>query len=175
MRSGPVRSPYTGLTNPALAAMAGTTSLAQSPVKAFDVGATNRGHRHMPNHRSRGVFAVAGTVLLLTVGTAGCGRRGLPAAVAGGDEAVSSPVAAATSVPTEPVPTEPVPTGTTDPAEPGAASPPAAATAPPNPGTQPTPTPLATPDLDSIERLLADLDAALGADATAATDEGSPK
>jgi hypothetical protein len=142
----------------------------------------------MPNHRSRGVFAVAGTVLLVAVVTAGCGRRGLPAAVAGEDEAVASPVAAATSVPTEPVPTEPVPTGTTDAAEPGAASPPAAAAhaaaatapaaaapAPPNPGAQPTPAPLATPDLDSIERLLADLDAALGADATAATDEGSPK
>ena len=137
----------------------------------------------MPNHRSPGVFAVAGTVLLVAVVTAGCGRRGLPAAVAGGDEAVASPVAAATSVPTEPVPT-----GTTDAAEPGAESPPgvasppgaasppaAAATAPPNPGTQPTPAPLATPDLDSIERLLADLDAALGADATAATAEGSPK
>jgi hypothetical protein len=141
----------------------------------------------MPNHRSPGVFAVAGTVLLVAVVTAGCGRRGLPAAVAGGDEAVASPVAAATSVPTErvptePVPTEPVPTRTTDAAEPGAESPPgaasppaAAATAPPNPGTQPTPAPLATPDLDSIERLLADLDAALGADATAATAEGSPK
>jgi hypothetical protein len=140
----------------------------------------------MPSHRSPGVFAVAGTVLLVAVVTAGCGRRGLPTAVAGGDEAVVSPVAAATSVPTErvptePVPTEPVPTGTTDAAEPGAASPPAAATpaaaatAPPNPGTQPTPAPLATPDLDSIERLLADLDAALGADATAATAEGSPK
>jgi hypothetical protein len=140
----------------------------------------------MPNHRSRAALAVAGTVLLLAVVTAGCGRRGLPATVAGGDEAVASPVAAATSVPTEPlptepvptepVPTEPVPTGTTDAAEPGAASPPAAAaTAPPNPGTQPTSAPLATPDLDSIERLLADLDAALGADATAATDEGSPK
>ena len=140
----------------------------------------------MPNHRSRGVFAVAGTVLLVAVVTAGCGRRGLPAAASGGDEAVASPVAAATSVPTgpaptEPVPTEPAPTGTTDAAEPGAASPPAAAApaaaapAPPNPGAQPTPAPLATPDLDSIERLLADLDAALGADATAATDEGSPK
>jgi hypothetical protein len=134
----------------------------------------------MPNHRSRGALAVVATVMLLAVVTAGCGRRGLPAAVAGGDEAVAGPVAAATSVPTEPVPTEPVPTepvptGTTDPAEPGAASPPAAATAPPDPGTQPTPVPLATPDLDSIERLLADLDAALGADATAATDEGSPK
>ena len=35
------------------------------------------------------------------------------------------------------------------------------------------PAPLATPDLTAIEQLLDDLDAALGADATADSDEGS--
>ena len=133
----------------------------------------------MPNLRSRGVLAVIGTVLLLTLVTTGCGRRGLSTLAGADDPATGQAAASPASVSVEPTqpaePAEPAASGTVAATPSLAATQPPAASQPPNPGTQPTPAPLATPDLDSIERLLADLDAALGADATAATAEGSPK
>lgn len=66
-------------------------------------------------------MALAGTVLLLAVVTAGCGSR-----VVGVDDTRATQAV-----------------------------------------------PLATPDLTAVQQLLVDLDAALGADATADTDEGS--
>ena len=116
----------------------------------------------MPNHRSRGALAVAGTVLLLAVVTAGCGRRDLPAA--------AGPTAAAAVEPSEPAPM-----ATATATQASLATEPPAASQPPNPGTQPTPAPLATPDFSAIDDLLADLDAALGADAIAESEEGSPE
>lgn len=44
-----------------------------------------------------------------------------------------------------------------------------------SPATAPTGTPVPTPDLTSIEALLAGIGADLNADATATTDEGSPQ
>jgi hypothetical protein len=120
----------------------------------------------MSSHRVRGALAVAGTVVLLVVVTAGCGRRGLPvgavpdgaAGQAGGPSSVE-----ATAVPTEPA----------GPAATIVATEPPAATTPPVAEPPPTAEPMTVPDLSAIDQLLADLDAALGADATADTDEGS--
>jgi len=138
----------------------------------------------MPNLRSRGALAVAVTVLLLALVTAGCGRRGLPAAAGVGDPAASaaasgfaaSPTTAAAVEPTQPAePAEPAASGTVAATPSLAATQPPAAGQPPAQGAEPTAAPLQAPDLADIERLLADLDAALGADATADTDEGSPQ
>ena len=121
----------------------------------------------MSSHRSRGVFAVAGTVLLLAAVTGGCGRRDLPAGAE--PDGAAAGQAAATSQPTAKA-TEP---GAPAPAVTPVASDLPAATNPPASSPQPTPAPLVMPDLTAIEQLLADLDAALGVDATADTEEGS--
>ncbi|MCI0582543.1 MAG: hypothetical protein L0227_06555 [Chloroflexi bacterium] len=126
----------------------------------------------MPNHRSRGASAVVGTMLLLALVTAGCGRGGLPPAAGAGsgpDEGLAGPSATATG------PTSSPPVETAAPSSTPATSPPGA-TEPPGLAPEVTPAPLAPivpPHLTAIEALLADLDAALGADATADTDEGS--
>ncbi len=121
----------------------------------------------MPRHLNRRTFAVAGVVLLLVLTTAACGRRDLPTNVGAVAAPADATENAATSAPTsvQPETAAPAPTAT--------------------PGTSPGPTvlatpgptlaPLATPDLTAIQQLLDDLDAALGADATADTDEGSSK
>ncbi len=101
--------------------------------------------------------------VVVAVVATGCGRRGAaaagtptqdpgaPAATVGIGQADPSGLATPSPAPSTPAPSAL-----------------AAATPPPA-----TPAPLATPDLSSINQLLADLDAALGADATADTDEGS--
>jgi hypothetical protein len=132
----------------------------------------------MSSQPIRGALALVGTVVLLATVTAGCGRRGLPAAGTGPDGGAGSEAAA-----TQPV-SEPTTTGATasdsvaGPTEPpaGATESPAAAGQPApsvEPIPAPTPAPLVAPDLTAIEQLLADLDAALGADVTAETEEGS--
>lgn len=126
----------------------------------------------MPNHRSRGTVTAVATLTLLLVVTAGCGRRGLPAGSAldgaageaGGTSAVES-----TDAPTGPA----APAATNDATEPPAGTEPPAATTPPVAEPPRTAEPMTVPDLGAIDQLLADLDAALGADATADTDEGS--
>ncbi len=119
----------------------------------------------MSNHRSRRILAVAGAVLLLAIVTTGCGRRAEPADAAAGSPSAEMPASTAVAVRTNPTesvgPESPVP-GPADGAGPTEA-----------PAPQPTHAPLATPDLIAIEQLLVELDAALGADATADTDEGS--
>jgi hypothetical protein len=112
--------------------------------------------------------------VLLALVTAGCGRRGLPAAAGGGAWAAAATAgpatagpATATESPAAAAPESPDP-------EPTVAAT-AAPTQPPAASPRPTAAPLATPDLAAIEDLLSELDAALGADATADTDEGSPK
>ena len=128
----------------------------------------------MPNHRSRGVLAVAGTVLLLALVTAGCGRRGLPAA-AGVDDVAASGAAAGPTAAAAVEPSEPAPMATATATQAPEATEPPGASQPPSAGPQPTPAPLATPDFSAIDDLLADLDAALGADAIAESEEGSPE
>jgi len=170
VRSGSVWSPYTALTICVIAAMARTAASRHAPGEASDVGAMHRG-QHMPKHRSRGASAVVGTVLLLALVIAGCGRRGLPAAAgSGSDGGLASPTAASTGSTSSP----PVETATPSPTVATTSPPPAIE--PPGPAPEPTPAPLAPivpPDLTAIEQLLADLDAALGADATADSEEGS--
>lgn len=102
--------------------------------------------------RLRGVMLLA--LCMATVAT-GCGRRA-PLLDAGD---ASSPNAA---VPTFVAPDGP--SGSSD------VSPDATPVASPTTGT-----PVPTPDLTSIEALLAGIDADLKADATATTDEGSPQ
>ena len=124
----------------------------------------------MPNHRVKGAATVAATLVLLVVVTAGCGWRGLPAGSAV-DGAAGQ--AAATAEPTAAVTETTGPAPTTDATEPPAGTEPPAATTPSVASPQPTAAPLVMPDLGAIDQLLADLDAALGADATADTEEGS--
>ena len=122
----------------------------------------------MSSRPGRGILSLTVTVLLLALALTACGRRDLPAAVgavASPDAVLKTPNPAvlATSVhgatlpgPTGPAATEaPTPTPT----------PPSAAT--------PEPTPAPMPDLTSIQRLLDEIDANLGADAGADSDEGS--
>lgn len=124
----------------------------------------------MSSHRSPRCRAVAigGVALLLALVAVGCGRndRGADAANAAPDTVGSETAAFALNA-----------------VSPGALAPSwaftsAATQAPaesqaPVTTPQPTAAPLATPDLTDIEQLLDDVDAALGADATADTDEGS--
>jgi len=124
----------------------------------------------MPNHRVKGAATVAATLVLLVVVTAGCGRRGLPAGSAAEDPVGQ---AAATVDPTAAVSGTFGPAVTIDETEPSAGTEPPAATTPSVASPQPTAAPLVMPDLGAIDQLLADLDAALGADATADTEEGS--
>jgi hypothetical protein len=125
----------------------------------------------MSSHRIRGAATVVATLVLLVVVTAGCGRRGLRDAPAadGGAAGQAAATAERTAAATETT----GPALTTDATEPPAGTEPPAATTPPVASPQPTPAPLVAPDLTAIERLLADLDAALGADATADSEEGS--
>ena len=126
------------------------------------MGASNEDFQTVPSQRSWGALAVIVTVLVFALVTAGCGRRGLPAA--GLDGVAATEVAATTGPTTWP---------TTEASMP---QPSDAATAPPiTSAPVASPAPLATPDLAAIEDLLKELDAALGADATADTDEGSPR
>ena len=124
----------------------------------------------MSSRPGRGILALAVTVLLLALALTACGRRDLPTtvgAVASPDAVLKTPNPAvlATSV-----------AGAT---LPGPAGP--VATEAPTPMPMPTPTPAATPaptpeptlDLTAIQRLLDEIDANLGADATADSDEGS--
>jgi hypothetical protein len=121
----------------------------------------------MLSHRSRRTLAVSGTVLLLVIATAGCGRRADPAGADAATSGTGAPAPTAIALETSaPVTAEPDATTPGPTAEPGPTEVPAAT-------PQPTAAPLATPDLTAIQHLLDDLDAALGADATADTDEGS--
>lgn len=120
----------------------------------------------MSRHPRAGAVAIV-AVLLLAVVIAGCGRGRL----AGGDGAAAPHETLAATLDDPPVVVEPTPTaGTITTPTPPRPEPPG-----PAPTTAPTPAPLVAPDLTSIQQLLDDLDAALGADATADTDEGSPK
>ena len=114
-----------------------------------------------------GLRVVAATILVGIV-LAGCGGR-LGARGADAADSGAGPVAATAS-----------PSGATDgghgPAEPPASAEPSASAPPastPKPTSKPTPVP--TPDLDALDQLINQLDAALAADATATTDEGSPE
>lgn len=103
-------------------------------------------------------LTLTGAAVLLTLVIAGCGRSGQAidagAAPVVPASAASGPIAAlATPTPTE-----------------LAAATPAAT---PTPG--PTATPVPTPDFPAIEALISGINADLGADATADTDEGSPQ
>lgn len=137
------------------------------------LGARQRRPGSVLNHRSRRALAVTGVALLLALVTTGCGRRDLQSEAGTGASAVSptaempaSSSAAVRTDPPEPVPPEPAVPGTADGLLP-------AAVATPPPTLAPLAVPLATPDLTAIQQLLDDLDATLGADATADTDEGS--
>jgi hypothetical protein len=126
----------------------------------------------MQSHLSRRALAVTGTVLLLALATTGCGRRGIEPGAAAATATAGTPAATVGA---------PGPDATGDPGEtagPDATGDPGASAEPgSNQVTAATPkpsaAPLATPDLTAIQQLLDDLDAALGADATADTDEGS--
>jgi hypothetical protein len=111
-------------------------------------------------HRQRRTLVLVGTAVFALVIATGCGQRDARAdgAAANGPASSAGPGAALV--------------------EPTASPSPAATTAtevPAPQATPPTPTgaPFVAPDLTAIERLLDDLDAALGADATADSDEGS--
>jgi hypothetical protein len=128
----------------------------------------------MANARTRKAATFIALALLLVLVTAGCANRRLP------EDAGAAGAAAGQTGPTlEPQPVAVVPAS---PASPATAAPeatpdptpsPAATKAPPPGATPPTAAPLAMPDLSTVERLLADLDAALGADATADAEEGT--
>jgi hypothetical protein len=124
-----------------------------------------------------GLRVVAATILVGIV-LAGCGgrfgARGADGADSGAD--LNADAVTATARPSLDADTH-YPS-----AEPSAsASPPASAapatSAAPKPTPKPTlkPTPVPTPDLDALDALINQLDAALAADATATTDEGSPE
>lgn len=116
-----------------------------------------------------GLRVVAGTILVGIV-LAGCGGR-LAARGADAVDSDAGPVAA-TASPSDAIAAghasaEPSPL-----AEPSASATPAASAAP---KSTPTSTPVPTPDLDALDQLINQLDAALAADATSTTDEGSPQ
>jgi len=123
----------------------------------------------MSSRRTRRAVAVAGTaVLLLVLVTASCGGRGLPARTQANGVADQA-AATAESVVAVTAPRASAPAASTWATDPlvGTES---AAEKP-----QLTAGPLAMPDLTAIEQFLDDLDAALGADATADTEEGSTR
>jgi hypothetical protein len=147
--------------------MAGRRAVPQAPGEASDVGASNEDTGPVRSHRTWRALAVIGTVLVFALVIAGCGRRGLPAE-AGVDDAAATQAAATTGPTTRP---------TTLPTIAAPVSPPSAAASAQPVTSAPVATtpPLAAPDLAAIEDLLKELDASLGADATADTDEGSPR
>lgn len=110
------------------------------------------------------ILTVTGVVLLVAVVAAGCGRRAQLADV--GSQATLRPTT--TTIPETPAPPEV--TTSPAPAEP-APSASAELVASPTPNA----TPVASPDLASIEALISGLDSDLANDATADTDEGSPQ
>lgn len=119
------------------------------------------------HHRT---LALAGAAVLALVVAAGCGGRD---ARADGDTANEAASSAGTGVAILEPAASPSPAATPPDATLGAG---AAATEVPAPQATPAPptaAPFVAPDLTAIERLLDDLDAALGADATADSDEGS--
>ncbi len=123
----------------------------------------------MSNRQRRSFLAIAGTVGLLVIILAGCGRRLLPAGGqtgAGGDGGPAASSIAATPAATP---------GAPEPSASAAAPEPPTASDAPLASPRPIEAPLATPNLSQIQALLDELDAALGADATADTDEGSPQ
>lgn len=109
------------------------------------------------------ILTVTGVVLLVAVVAAGCGRRAQLADV--GSQATLGPTTTtlseirATEVTTPPAPAEPAPSASAE----LVVSP------------TPTATPVASPDLASIEALISGLDSDLANDATADTDEGNPQ
>jgi len=120
-----------------------------------------------------GLRVVAATILVGIV-LAGCGgrfgARGADGADSGAD--LNADAVTATARPSLDADTH-YPS-----AEPSASASPPASAAPATSATPkpiPKPTPVPTPDLDALDALINRLDAALAADATATTDEGSPE
>jgi len=123
-------------------------------------------------------ICLATAALIAAVVIAGCGGRfGARGAEAGPADTDAGVVAVGPSPSAAPATTP----GTTDQpasAEPSSSATPPASAAPatsatPTPTAKPTPVP--TPNLDALDALINQLDAALAADATATTDEGSPE
>ncbi|MES2209988.1 MAG: hypothetical protein V4515_07350 [Chloroflexota bacterium] len=123
----------------------------------------------MTSQRRGRALAVVATVLILTFVAVGCGRRvdgvdlvgtnsGSPQAPAATLSPTASPAAEAS---TEPAEASSGPSASPDPGSYAGSSPTASAV------------PLVAPDLTAIQQLIDDIDAALGADATADNDEGS--
>jgi hypothetical protein len=119
----------------------------------------------------RGVAVLA----VLLVAVAGCSRLGGTRPMSESSaQAAPAVVADATAQPTTGPTTHPTEAVTSSATPEAAASAPPEASPSPKPEPSPTPVSLAPPDLGDIEDLLEDLDAALGADATADADEGTP-
>jgi hypothetical protein len=123
------------------------------------------------NLRGRRTLAIIGLAIALAIATAGCGRLGR--AGTGGESGSAAPAAVATTTP-EPS-RSPAATTSPDPSAVPTAQPTTASSAAPSVPPSAPPASLETPDLTAIQQLLNELDAALGADATADTDEGSSK
>ncbi|HEX5590341.1 MAG TPA: hypothetical protein VFX65_08650 [Candidatus Limnocylindrales bacterium] len=127
--------------------------------------------------RRRMLTLAALAVLAFTVVAAGCGRRPSASVTSGAPgespaaSAAGGPVAGQPGVgsPSSPPASADASTGPTPGATDSATPPPDAAT----PVATPAPAPFTPPDLTAIQHLLDELDAALGADATAGNDEGS--
>jgi hypothetical protein len=112
---------------------------------------------------SRRALVLVGTILMLTLVTGGCARRGQVAA----DGSMPTPVAAAPTDGSVPAATSEASPAVT------VATPEASAEATSGATGMPTGTAVPTPDLSTIEALIHDIDTDLGADASAAADEGS--
>lgn len=123
------------------------------------------------NHQLRAARVAAAVALLVALVVVGCGRRGIVADDAAADGAATSAVPTSGRVGpiTSPESTETAPADAS-PASGGGAT---VSPAPGTPSPAPTIAPFEAPDLTAIQRLLDEIDAALGADATADSDEGS--
>jgi hypothetical protein len=131
----------------------------------------------MPHH-VRVTRLVVVTAVLVAVVVTGCGRRGGLVAddgAANGAAASAAPTAGPSGPSNSPESTAPSPAEASPSTDAGTTDAPNANDSPPPESTSPGPAiaPFEAPDLTAIQRLLDELDAALGADATAATDEGS--
>jgi len=123
----------------------------------------------MSTFLSRRAALVMLAVVVVAPVVTGCGHRGLAVGAAGDAAGTGGSVPAATLA-------TPSPRPTAGPAVPASAGPATPSTGPAEtPAALASPAPAVTPDLGSIQSLLDHLDAALGADATADTDEGSPQ